>query len=73
MSGTTQQAGRRQTITVAMAADEQGVTEETVRRWIRSGDLPAIRLGNRAGFRIAVKDWEAFLATRRVVAAVDLD
>ena len=38
------------------------VHEESVRRWIRSGDLPAILLGSaKGGYRIRRADYEQFL------------
>ncbi len=45
------------------AADFFGVSEETVRRWIDSGQLDAHQLGRQ--WRIAPEDIERFLATRR--------
>jgi excisionase family DNA binding protein len=43
-----------------------GVHEQTVRRWIKSGDLTAYLLGDRAGYRIAAADLQAFMDRRRV-------
>jgi len=40
------------------------VHEQTVRRWIKQGDLPAILLGRRGGYRIKASDIDAFLAAR---------
>jgi excisionase family DNA binding protein/PAS domain S-box-containing protein len=41
------------------------VTEETVRRWIRRGDLPALNLGGpRAGYRVYPTDLERFILDR---------
>jgi excisionase family DNA binding protein len=38
------------------------VHEESVRRWIRSGDLPAILLGSsKGGYRIRRADYDRFL------------
>lgn len=46
-------------------ADLLGVNEETVRRWIRSGDLPVLSLGSaRAGYRIRDDDLVAFIRSR---------
>ena len=39
-------------LTVAEVADRYSVTEETVRRWIRSGKIKASRIGTRGDFRI---------------------
>ena len=38
-----------------------GVHEQTVRRWIRQGDLPAILFGRRGGYRVKASDLDAFL------------
>lgn len=48
-----------------------GVHEQTVRRWIKSGELTAYALGDRAGYRIAPEDLQAFLDVRRVQADGD--
>ena len=38
------------------------VHEESVRRWIRSGDLPAILLGStKGGYRVRRSDYDQFL------------
>jgi excisionase family DNA binding protein len=50
-----------QWLTVEQVAERLQVHIETVRRWIRSGDLPSVRLGRRAGYRIKAADLEAFL------------
>ena len=34
-----------QALSIRQAADYQGVSTDTIRRWIASGDLPAWRLG----------------------------
>jgi excisionase family DNA binding protein len=52
--------------TVQDLVEELQVHEQTVRRWIKSGELPAYALGDRAGYRVAREDVEAFLARRRV-------
>ena len=39
------------------------VHEETVRRWIREGDLPALLLGStRGGYRVKASDLDAYLS-----------
>ncbi len=41
------------------------VHEETVRRWIRTGELPAILLGSaKGGYRISKNDYEKFVADK---------
>ena len=39
-----------------------GVSEKTVRRWIKAGDLPAARLGNQ--WRIFPRDLRVFVLDR---------
>jgi excisionase family DNA binding protein len=51
-------------LTVRDVATRFKVREETVRRWIRGGELPALALGNKAGFRIRPDDLETFIADR---------
>lgn len=44
------------------AADELGVHERTVRRWIAAGILAAVRPGTgKSRFRIAIEVWQRFL------------
>jgi excisionase family DNA binding protein len=45
-------------------AKQLDVTEETVRRWLRGGDLRGIRLSRKAGWRIRDVDLEVFLNKR---------
>jgi len=47
-------------------AERLEVAEETVRRWIKSGELPAIDIGR--GWRIADTDLERFLKARETAA-----
>ncbi len=53
-------------LSVQDVVEKLGVHEQTVRRWIKSGDLPAYALGDRAGYRVAPSDLHAFLERRRV-------
>ena len=39
-------------LTVAEVADRLDVTRETVRRWLRSGQLQGFRVSKKAGWRI---------------------
>ena len=50
-------------LTIREVAERAGVCERTVRRWIKAGDLRAIRPG-RSGriVRIDERDWRAFLS-----------
>lgn len=51
--------------TVRQVATELQVNEETVRRWIRRKELPAVALGGtKAGYRIPRADLEAFVRQR---------
>jgi excisionase family DNA binding protein/PAS domain S-box-containing protein len=51
--------------TVEEVAEFLQVTEETVRRWIRRGELPALNLGGpRAGYRVYPTDLERFIHDR---------
>lgn len=47
-------------ISTTEAADYLGVHINTIRRWIKDGDLPAVRL-NRRRFRIRVADLDSML------------
>ncbi len=52
-------------LTVQDVAKRFQVSEETVRRWIRSGELPVLDLGGpKAGYRIRPHDLDAFMAKR---------
>ncbi len=42
------------------------VHEQTVRRWIKEGNLPGILLGRKAGYRIRERDLTRFLEARSV-------
>jgi excisionase family DNA binding protein len=55
---------RDEWLTVKDVAAYLRVTEETVRRWVREGELPALALGKKAGFRIREADLQAFIAAR---------
>ena len=37
---------------------------QTVRTWVRTEQLPAVRLGKRSGARVKHRDFEAFLKAR---------
>ena len=58
-------------LSVQDLVERLGVHEQTVRRWIKSGELPAYALGDRAGYRIAPDDLQAFLDRRRVTGEND--
>lgn len=55
-------------LTVQEVADRLRVNRETVRRWLRSGQLRGIKLGgDRAGFRIGEEVLREFLSKRSTV------
>jgi excisionase family DNA binding protein len=56
---------QREWLTTEAAADYLQVHVETMRRWARDGAIPAVKLGNRGGFRFKVEDLERFMAQRR--------
>ena len=37
---------------------------QTVRTWVRTGELNAVRLGGKSGYRVRRTDFEAFLKAR---------
>jgi len=52
----------KQYLSVEEIANELGVHPETVRIWIRDGDLPALQL--KRTYRIKREDYEEFLRSR---------
>ena len=52
-------------LTVDEVAERLKVNEQTVRRWLREGELTGIAFGGRTGWRINEDDLQAFLAARR--------
>ncbi len=56
-------------LTVEEIAQEMRVTDETVRRWLRSGQLVGLNLGRKAGWRIERPDLEDFIQRSKVQAA----
>lgn len=53
-------------LTLEEVAEQLSVNVETVRRWIRSGDLEAIDLGGRAGYRVSESALDQFIRNRRI-------
>jgi excisionase family DNA binding protein len=51
-------------MTVEEAARRLGVTPPTVLRWVKSGELRAIRLGGKAGWRVSAADLQEFVDSR---------
>ena len=58
--------------TVREVAESLRVHVETVRRWIRDGRLPATRLGDRSGYRIADSDLRRFVDEMKTAPRVEL-
>jgi len=56
-------------LTTDEAAAYLQVHIETMRRWARTGVIPAAKLGNRGGFRFRREDLDRFLEARRSGAA----
>jgi excisionase family DNA binding protein len=52
-------------LTVNEVSERLRVTPLTIRRWLKSGDLVGIQLGDRAGWRISEDDLNNFLRRRR--------
>ena len=57
--------------TIREVADGLRVHVETVRRWIRDGRLPATKLGDRSGYRIADADLRRFMDEMKTVPPVE--
>jgi len=51
-------------MTVQQICDQLQVSDQTVRRWIKAGQLPATNLGGKAGYRVRATDLMAFLEQR---------
>lgn len=51
---------REPRLTLPEVAARLGVSELTVRRYIKAGELVAIRLGQKAGYRFRPEDVDAF-------------
>lgn len=55
--------------TVEEIATKLQIHEQTVRRWLRDGDLDGRNFGGKTGWRVAQSAMDAFLAKRPKVAA----
>jgi excisionase family DNA binding protein len=55
---------REAMLTVQQVADQLGVHPDTVRQWIRTGELYAIDLGGRAGYRVPESSIADFISKR---------
>ena len=58
-------AEKQDWLTTEEAAEYLQVHVETMRRWGRTGAIPAAKLGNRGGFRFRRQDLDGFLEERR--------
>jgi excisionase family DNA binding protein len=56
-------AGEVRFLTIQQVANQLGVSDKTVRRWIAGGDLKAHKFG--AAVRISADDLRAFIALHR--------
>lgn len=56
-------------LTILDLADQLQVSDKTVRRWIKSGELVAHKLGDQ--YRISEADLELFLRSRRLANPAD--
>jgi excisionase family DNA binding protein len=69
--GETEMSSTHNWLTVREVASELQVHEETVRRWIRAGELPAIELGGpRTMYRIRPADLGAFMRQHSRTASI---
>jgi excisionase family DNA binding protein len=59
-----------QFLTVADVAGHIGASEQTVRGWIRSGELKGLKFGTRIDYRIRRGDYEDFLRRCTLTGAI---
>ncbi len=57
---------QEQLLTVEQVAVRLQVNEQTIRRWLREGELTGIPFGGRTGWRMSEEDVQAFLDRRRM-------
>jgi excisionase family DNA binding protein len=55
-------------LTVNDIATRLRVSQHTVRRWLRQGELVGVKLGDRTGYRVRDEELTRFLARRTSVA-----
>ena len=53
-------------LTVEQVAERLQVNEQTIRRWLRDGELTGVPFGGRTGWRVGEEDLQAFLDRRRM-------
>lgn len=56
-------------LTIPEVADAMKVSEKTVRRLIKRGDLPAFKVGDRGQLRVEEAELERYVESQRVRAA----
>jgi hypothetical protein len=57
-------------LTVVNTTGHIGAHEQTVRGWIKTGELKAARFGTRIGYRLRLGDYEDFLRRRTLGGAI---
>lgn len=50
--------------TVSDIAKRLDVSDQTVRRWIKAGDLEALEFGSKIGYRVSEESFQEFLNRR---------
>lgn len=55
-------------LTIPVVAEALKVSEKTVRRLIKRGDLPAFKVGDRGQLRVDEQDLERYVESQRVRA-----
>jgi excisionase family DNA binding protein len=64
MDGPNEQAQPAEWLTVEQVAEQLQINPETVRVWIRKGELPVLDLGSRRmGYRILREELDRFIAS----------
>ena len=53
-------------MTVDQVAKRLQVNEQTIRRWLREGELTGVPFGGRTGWRISEEDLQDFIDRRRL-------
>ena len=54
-----------QLMTVDQVAERLQVNEQTVRKWLREGELTGVAFGGRTGWRVSEDDLRTFLDRKR--------
>jgi len=53
-----------QWLTVQQIAERLQMHEQTIRKWLRTGELSGVLLGDKGGWRVRPRDLEVFLRGR---------